>query len=108
MKKRLFSFIMAVVFCCGFSLPAYATETSNNAVETRYVTSDGVLVRFFGDSPVKITEQNDFLIINGKVVASLTDEPITRGSTIPTRVHDLGNGSFNQSGTINFGWIYLF
>ena len=101
MKKRLFSFIMAVVLCCGFSLPAYATETSNNAVITRYVTSDGVLVRIYGDRPVTITEQSGVLIVDGKTSISLEDEPMSRGSSRPTRVHDLENGSFNQSGTIS-------
>lgn len=101
MKKRMVSLFIALVFCCGFALPAYATETNDSDIETRYMTSDGVLVRVIGDRPVTITEQNSAIIVDGKVVTSLEEEPVTRGSSLPIQVHDLEDGPFNQSGTIS-------
>lgn len=104
-KKRLTALVMSMVFCCMFSLPAYAITADNNGDENvvvaRYTTSDGVLVKVYGYKPMTITEQDGFLLLDGEIITSLEDGRMTRGSEIPPRLHMLSDGSFSQSGTIS-------
>lgn len=105
MKKRFAAFIMLMILCCMFSLPAYAVAADNNGDEntvvTQYTTSDGVLVKVYGYKHIAITEQNGFLLLDGEITTSLEDGRMTRGSEIPPRLHMLSDGSFSQSGTIS-------
>ena len=110
MKKRVLSMSLAICMILGICTPAYAVASNgyeekssiaedDNNVETRYITSSGVVVRVYSDKTVEIEEQDDSIVINGENYP-LESSLITRGSSRPTSHHYLRNGPYNQQGTI--------